>query len=261
MQRTKNTRKKDKRSRAGKQLISRPVRPPKSTWGNRSGPPEIDVQLMYTSVVTAGAGASSAYKRFNPNSYIPEFSGTQASAEFVHYAAMYDFYRVIRFKVEFDIVNQDTTTSIIVFLCHNEDFNSEPLGNLSGNAYAVTKTLGSVNGASSRARYTRTFNMPYMVGSEAPNSADSYRALINSNPADVVWAGFGLFGTGTMTNGVAGTARITQYIRFYNQDLASQTTAPSLSSKQELDAIQARRDAKKLIRQNSQLLSGCVNKQ
>ncbi len=231
-------------ARKGKQLIPRSVRPRDRTWTKRGMPPELDVQLLYTEFVTSGSGVSNSYKRYNPNSYIPAFSGTQAAAEFVNYAAIYDFYRVVKFRVEFDLVNQDTTTATIVFLCHNEDFNSENLGNLSGNPYAVTRVLGSSSGGASRARWSKTMNVATLVGSNAPETADSYRAIINANPADVVWAGFGLFGTGTMTNGVAGTVRITQWIRFYNADLTSQTTAPSLSSKQQLDILQATREAR-----------------
>lgn len=244
-----NNARKPKAARKGKQLIPRTVRPAISTWGKRGMPPELDIQCLYTSFVTAGSGVSSAFKRFNPNNNIPEFGGTQAAAEFVNYAAIYDFYRVVKFRVEFDLVNQDTTTATIAFICHNEDFNGETLANLSGNPFAVTRVLGSSAGGASRARWSKTLNVATLVGSNAPETADSYRAIINTSPADIVWAGFGLFGTGTMTNGIAGTVRVTQWIRFYNSDLTSQTTAPSLSSKQQLDLIQATREARRGVTQ------------
>ncbi len=240
------------KTRRSKELIPRTIRPKFETWDKPSMPPELDVRLPYTSFVIAGSGVSSAFKRFNPNSYIPEFGGTAAAAEFVQYAGIYDFYRVVRFKVEFDLVNQDTTTAVLVFLVHNEDFNGESLGNLSGNPFAVTHVIGSSTGGASRARYSRTYNVSTLVGSDAPETADSYRALINANPADVIWAGFGLYGAGTMTNGISGTARITQWIRFYNADLTSQTTAPSVTSKQQLDAIQDARDKRKLRKELTQ---------
>ncbi len=242
-----NNNTKRKVARTGKQLIPRSVRPQMKTWTKRGMPPELDVQLLYTSFVTAGSGVSSAYKRFNPNSYIPEYSGTQAAAEFVNYAAIYDFYRVVKFRAEFNLVNQDTTTATVVFLCHNEDFNNQTLANLAGNPFAVTRVLGSSSGGASRAQWSKTLNVSTLVGSNAPETADAYRAVINANPDDVVWAGFGLFGTGTMTNGIAGTVRITQWIRFYNADLTSQTTAPSLSSKQQLDLIQATRESRSVV--------------
>lgn len=236
------------RSRGSKHVtttIPRTMPSNRQTWSRRGMPPELDVQLLYTTFITSGAGSSSAYKRFNPNCYIPEFGGTQAAAEYVTYASIYDFYRVIRFRVEIDLVNQDTTTATLAFLCHNEDFNGVTLGDIAGNPFAQTKVVGSVNGGASRSKWFKEMNVTTLVGSNAPETADSYRAVINANPADVVWAGFGLFGAGTMTSGVAGTVRITQWIRFYNADLTVQTTAPSLTSKQVLDLIQAQRDGRK----------------
>ncbi len=238
----KNKRPATSRRNANLMPLTRPVR--ERTWTRRGMPHEMDVQLQYTSLSSVGTGVQTAFDRYNPNSYIPQYSGTQAAAEFTNYATLYDFYRVIKFRVEIDLVNLDTTPVTVVFLCHNEDFSGSSLGDLSGNPYAVTKMLGSANGSAAKVTWRKTMNVATLVGSTAPETADSYRAIINANPADVVWAGYGLFAGANMTNGTNATVRITQWIRFYNADLTSQTTAPShLTSKQQLDLIQARRQS------------------
>ncbi len=243
---TQNRKKKSRNgNRGSKTLIPQHVRAPQNTWTRPGMPSELDVKLVYTLGYVAGATLTTDIVYFNPNSYIPEVSGTKAAAEFVNYAAIYDFYRVVKFSIKMEAINQDTTPVQVVFLCHNENFFSEGFDNLMGNQWATGRTLGSVNGGASRTAWKKTLNMETLTGSRAPDTADSYRAVINAAPSDVVWAGMKIFSTGTMTNGVTGTAQITQWIRFYNPDLTSQTTAPSVTSKQQLDAIQARRDARK----------------
>ncbi len=190
----------------------------------------MDVQLKYTSFnASVGAGASVGEILFNPNSYIPQNSGTDAAAGFVQWAALYDMYRVTKFHVRFTAINQDTTSVVVVSNVHNETQTGETLGSLSGNPRSLTDTLGSTASGSNRCIHTHTANMRDLVGSPAPDTDDTYRAIINANPADVVWAICRVYGVGTMTNGVSITAEVTQFIRFYTADLVAQTTAPLAS--------------------------------
>ncbi len=239
---TKRKRSTSNRNDSNHMPLTRPLR--ERPWSHTGMPSEMDVKLRYTAMSNQGVGVQQAFDRYNPNSYIPQYGGTQSAAEFVTWATLYDFYRVIRFKVEVDIVNLDTTPVTVVFLCHNEDFSGSSLGDLDGNPYSALKVLGSVNGSAAKATWRKTMNVATLVGSRAPETADSYRAVINASPADIVWGGFGIFAAANMTNGTAATVRITQWTRFYNADLTSQTTAPSLTSKQQLDIIQAQRDSR-----------------
>ncbi len=248
--------------KTGKVRLSYPAQKWQASYSQRALPAEMDVQLKYTSFNAAvGAGTTVGEILFNPNSYIPQNSGTEAAAGFVQWASLYDMYRVTKFHVRFTAVNQDTTTVVVVSNVHNETQTGQNLGSLSGNPRSFTDTLGSTASGSNRCIHNHTATMKDLVGSPAPDTDDTYRAIINANPADVVWAICRVYGTGTMTNGVSITAEVTQFIRFYTADLVAQSTAPainavglgqpsgSFSTQKTLDLIHANRVKRRSVNQ------------
>jgi hypothetical protein len=226
-----------------------------TTFAQIGGPQEMDVMLRYTSFNAGiGSGASAGQVLLNPNSYIPQNSGTEAAAGFVTMAMMYDQYRVTKMRVKFIAVNRDATSVEVVSLLHNETPAGETIGTLRGNPRSRLMTLGSAEGGASRCIQSMTSQMRDLVGSPATDYDDTYRAVINANPSDVVWGIIRVFGTGTMTNGVDISVEVTQWIRFYTKDIVTQATAPDfvltagMKDKDILDAIHNYREKRKQLK-------------
>ncbi len=229
----------------------------KRTYALRSMPPEMDVQLLYTDVRTFGSGTASQTLRTVPNSYVIFGSG-DTSAEFVRYASLYDFYRVVRFRVDLELSNNEAFPVACSLFAANEDPGSTySFPNSAGMPFSKTCLLAAKGGGADTKRLSLNLRVATLAGSNAPEVADSYRAVINTAPVDVVWANLTVASaTGaSMTTGVSLSWKTTQFIRFYNADLVSQDTPPTIvdvydapfpSNKARCDEIVRKREIRKL---------------
>ncbi len=225
--------------------------------------PEHDQNLLMTNVFTFGNATSTQTFRTAVNSYVP-ISGENCPGEYVNWARMYDFYRVSRFRLSMTISNNEAFPVAAVLFTSNEDPGSTfALNDASDMPFARKVLLAAKGSGKDTRKMTISQSVGTLVGSIAPESADSYRAIINTSPADVVWGCLTLeTATGAaMVTGVSIMYELEQTFRFYNADLVTQDTPPSLiplgpahatlTDQQKLDYIQAYRVAERNQRKKS----------
>ncbi len=245
-----------KRNNTGNMRITGPK--PRAQYRYHTMAPEHDQWLSFTDVRTFGNGTSSQTLRFATNSYAPGGSGGQVAADYILWAAFYDFYRVAAVKIEIEASNNEAFPVNVALCTSNEDVGSTyPFTSAIAMPFARHKLLGAKGSGKDTARMVISQSIGTLVGSIAPESADSYRAIINADPADTTWAAITVESAtgGTMVTGVSITCRITQKFRFYNADLVEQTSPPvpieyifataKMTAQQTLDYIQARRDERR----------------
>lgn len=228
----------------------------KTQYNYRGMPPELDRELLFSHHGVLLAGSSTDEAIFVPNSYNPMVGVSLPPAEFVIYSALYDMYRVVEFQVDIEVVNLDPKPVVAVMLFINETPVGEDVNNELGAPYSWSALLGPASGAGAKHKFSQRMRVSTLVGSNAPETDDTYRAIVNAAPGDTVWAHLNLAATpsGTSTLGVAYHVKITQWIRFYTADLTSQTffsfvdhkDLPSeMTDQQVLDYIVAKRQARK----------------
>lgn len=190
-------------------------------------PPEQDCKLQYTFQGVIGTGSTSVWKQFNPNTYIPENSGTLAPAQYVEWAAFYDQYRVVKTKVNVEFVNNDTTTANVALILTNETISGGLFADYSTNPFARTALLGSANGGASKAKMTLTSTVAKLTANAGAATADSFKAVINANPADVIWATVAAQAAATMTNGISVIVKVVMWFKFFSMNFTTSQVPPS----------------------------------
>lgn len=190
-------------------------------------PPEQDCKLQYTFSGVIGTGSTSALKIFNPNTYIPENSGTLAPAQYVEWAAFYDHYRVVKTNVKVEFVNNDTQAVNVALVLTTETISGGLFTDYANNAFAKTALLGSANGGASKARLSLTSTVAKLTGNAGAATADSFKAVINANPADVIWASVGAQAPATMTNGITVTVKVVMWFKFFSMNFVTEQVPPS----------------------------------
>jgi len=191
-------------------------------------PPERDVKLAYENTSIQGVAATTFQKQYNPNTYIPENSGTLAWAQYVENVAFYDQYRVVSYKCVVELVNLDTTPVNVYIALTNETLSGGLFSDIATNPYARRKLLGSSAGGASRARMTLSKSVVALTGNDGAPYADSFHAVINANPADVQWLMVGGSTlSGTMTAGVAISVHITAQFKLFSMNFSTMQVPPS----------------------------------
>ncbi len=223
-----NTKRARQPRRRGKSTILPYYQPVRTTNYRYMGmPPEQDCKLQYTYQGVLGAGSTSFDKQFNPNTYIPENSGTLAPAQYVEWVAFYDQYRVVKFKVNVEFVNNDTTTANVALVLTNETISGGLFADYSTNPFAKTALLGSANGGASKAKMTLSSTIAKLTANAGASTADSFKAVINANPADVVWASVLGQAAGTMTNGISVIVKVVMWFKFFSMNFTTSQVPPS----------------------------------
>jgi len=244
-----SSKKQRKAKKKDKRLIPFQHKQTFSTWMLKGMPPELDTHLIYSNYGVFGIGSASAELLFIPNSYQPQATVSIPANEFLNYAGIYDMYRVVRFRIDFEVVNNDATPCVMSWLCVNEDPTGELANNMIGAPFSGSKLISAANGGQNHAHFVKELSCSTIVGSDAPETDDTYRAVINVAPSDTIWAMLKMTTvSGTSTSGVAYHVKVHQWIRFYNADLTSQTFEDDelLNPQQKLDLLAARRRKKKL---------------
>ncbi len=205
-------------------------------------PAQTDKILHFSNMGTINGAAVNVTTPFAINSNAP--NGGNAPAEFANWATMYDFYRPIACTMHLSMANAETFPISVGYAFTTENpgtsapFDELMAERISGRSQMILNHT------------FKPFHIKYsnIVGSNAVETADSYRAVINTSPADTVWLTLGAFSpTGTnLTNGATYQLDLYVYIRFYNPDLSLQGAPPSTQSV--LDAIVRRREALKELK-------------
>lgn len=190
------------------------------TWQQTVVPPQLDMKLTMSYLGTL-TGGGTIVSRWNPNSaYQPQVSGATATVPgYSEAAAFYGFYRVTKYSYVVDFSNLEA----FPVTCYVVNSNNDPGTTASvvvsaGNAMNQTSFL-SAKGGMDRKTFSKNVTLATLLGSDAIETADSYRSLINGSPSDITWLGLGAqSGTGTaLTVGVVYRFSLTMYCRFYDR--------------------------------------------
>ncbi len=195
------------------------------TWSEEIVPPEMDIKLRQI-ILTSNSGAgTTSVSRFNPNSaYQPIPGGATASVPgFSEMATFYGFYRVIAYEYKATFANLESFPVSVYCINSNNDPSTTGSVTLSANALSQNFLLAPKGGGKDTHTFTKFVRIADLLGSDAIESADSYRALINAAPADITWLGLGSqSGTGAnITLGTTVMVTLTMYVRFYDRLLQS----------------------------------------
>jgi hypothetical protein len=170
--------------------------------------------LLYNSVANLG-------RRFTPNNAydVDPTLGSTSTPGFSEFAALYSYYRVHQYLVDFDAMNADPL-AVSVYICHT---NVDP-GTSSGyqqyscGAYGHNKAI-SPKGGMDKFHFRQKISIPKLVGAIDVTTDDSFRALTNGGPTDTVYFGLGI-GTisgANFTVGVDFNGYIEMWVEFYGR--------------------------------------------
>ncbi len=237
------------KKRSNRKINTRRTQKPKSDlWrpqnmsrkpGNRwvGIPAQTDKILHYSNMGKISGAAVNVSTNFAINSNAP--NGGNAPAEFSNWATMYDFYRPVACTMHLSMANAETFPVSVGYAFTTEN---------PGTSTSYDELMAERICGRSQFLLNHTFKPVHIkysniVGSDAVETADSYRAIINSSPADTVWLTLGVFSptSANLTNGATYQLDLYISIRFYNADLTLQQSPPA--TKAYLDALVARRES------------------
>lgn len=226
----------------------------------RIAPDELDIKLMYRNAASLSSGASPlTYKAYHSNAAYdvdPAVASTETYG-FDEYAALYSYYRVIGYSYEVSFVNLDTSQSVLVYVL-NTNTNPSLAGTsfylYSTNPHCQSKLLSNIS--PNMHTFRGKFTIAQIVGSPAPETADTFRAttsgLTTSLPSDLTWLTLAaeVIGSSTPTITVTYDLKLLMHVRFYarNVDLSLATMSARLN-KAVLDRAEYNRS--KLEKQDS----------
>lgn len=203
-------------------------------WTNAVTRPDCGILFRPQWVGTISGASTNVYKKFNPNSiYAPEVSGTPGQTPgYADWAAFYGFYRVIEYSYKISIMNKEAFDISVWVNNSNNDPGASANSTIASNDKTQLKTV-SAKGGLDKVTFTGHYTIAQIIGSDAVYTADTYRSLIGSSPADVTWLTVGIqsFG-GNLTNGADMEISLSQKTIMY--DYLTQAPSPL-----ELETIKA----------------------
>jgi hypothetical protein len=182
-------------------------------------PSEMDVVLKYVDIGNITGGGTQVSRRWNPNSiFALDPTKSSPAVGFAAWNPFYGFYRVIEYAYTISVVNRQTTPVLATVLNGNNDPGTAFNFFVAGNPMSQQKLL-SPSGGLDKATFHGTVRVADVVGTNSIEYSDSYRALNNASPADVVWLSLGACDiTGaSLTVGVGWTITISSYTRLYDR--------------------------------------------
>lgn len=157
----------------------------------RIAPDELDIRLMFrkTDQLTNGLGGVVA-KSFHTNSAydVDPSVGSTETLGFDEYAQMYSYYRVISYSYECTVINPGDRP--IMFSVINSNTDATTAGTnytlYSTNPHCQSKLVSTI-GSPNIHTFRKSIKISTMLGSPAPEIADSFRSLTSGNPSDLTW--------------------------------------------------------------------------
>jgi len=193
---------------------------PLANFAENIFPPEMDVKLTSVYGLTISNAASSSINRFYSNSAYTPLVGASSGLTpgFSHWANFYGFYRVIAYSYDITFVNNQAFALDCFVLNTNNDPGTTASVQVQANPLTQHKTLSGAGGMD-KVRFTKLLTIAHVAGTIAPETGETYRALINADPADLFWIGVGIKSVGgsTVTLGAACQVYLTQYVRFFDR--------------------------------------------
>jgi hypothetical protein len=191
-----------------------------NTYTDSIMPTEMDVKLTVVSMFNMGGAVTGITTRYNTNSAFEPLVGgsTGVTPGFAHWSAFYGFYRVIAYEYEITMVNAQAFPVLCSVTNLNNDPTTTPAANITANPLTQHKIVSPVGGLD-KVTFRKRLTIAQVAGTNAVEDGDSYRALVNANPADLFWLGVNAQSiTGsTLTIGVNCVVYLHQYVRFYDR--------------------------------------------
>lgn len=189
----------------------------------RIAPDELDVKLMFrkTDRINNGLGGSVS-KSFHTNSAydVDPALGSTETLGFDEYAQLYSYYRVIGYSYECTVINP--TDYPILFSALNTNTDASLTGTHYGlyatNPHCKSKmvsTIGSVNNFTFRGRHT----IAQVVGTQASETADSFRSLTSASPSDLTWFTIAGESIGGADITFVYDFKLIMHVRFYGREI------------------------------------------
>jgi len=165
------------------------------------------------------AGSPTVGKAYQPTAAYdvdPDLGSTSTSG-FSEWAAMYQFYRVSKFRVDLMVANKEAFFLLINTLASNTTLtDSSNLALLMGSKHFHQTQISSVSSGMPLKRFSRTYDVCKIVGSRAPLFDDNYASTTAANPSNnVFWAVQIYSPTAVLVAGAVITVRISMLCEFY----------------------------------------------
>jgi hypothetical protein len=178
------------------------------------------VRLRDQSAGTVSGAAASVSKRWNPNSaYTPIVGGSSsATPGFSEWAALYDYYRVMAYKVDIQVVNNEAIPVTVSLLNLTSDPGTAAALAYSSNRYCWSNVLPAKGGMDKWSHKQPLLTITQLVGSDQPIYDDAYRAPGNASPSIVTWfvlASTSLTGA-NLTNGISYKIDLEMFVDFFS---------------------------------------------
>jgi hypothetical protein len=184
-------------------------------------PNEFDVQLKFIDSINPSSVAAFCNYTLNPNcpyDVDPAF-GSTSTAGFSELAAIYQFQRTVRYSYKMTLVPNVVSTSYYQWTVINTNVTppASAYYALAGNQYHQTKTGAPTEIAGSMVHFSGSHSVAQIVGSRAPETADSFASLTNSVPTDKIWLGIGCTSLAAGPCNFFIQIQLTMHIRFYER--------------------------------------------
>jgi hypothetical protein len=190
-----------------------------STYGESICPNEMDVVLKFVRVAAISGATTTLAQRFNPNdAFAVDPTGASSPKGFAGWATFYGFYRVVVYSYTITVVNRQATPVTITVVNSDNDPGTTFNASIAGNPLTQQKILSAAGGLD-KCTFTGNHTVADVLGSDSVEFDDTYRALNNASPADVIWLSIGaqdLTGA-NLTNGVDYILHLSMYTRFYDR--------------------------------------------
>jgi len=190
-------------------------------------PDRLRAQLCFVDTqngVLNNVGGNTGARRYKPTSAYdidPTLGGT-AMAGFNEWAALYDYYRVLAYTIEWSMNNQETFGVMVYSVPLNTDPGAAPSATaVHGQImqpYCVRKFLSGVTGGNSDAEVKITIDSRQFVGVSAQRNDDSYASAVTTSPTNNIWHSIGIFSPGNVfVNGVSFVTIFVLEVEFYDR--------------------------------------------
>lgn len=190
-------------------------------------PDQFDTTLLF---VTQGysyfAGATFGLTRYTPNGAydVDPSLGSTSTSGFAELAALYYYYRVVAYQVEYDLANNEAFPLAWSVVHVNSDPGTSTLANYttgSGNAFGRSGIMCAGSGVGIAHYKSRVIKLSELVGGVDVETGDNWRGGSAANPTDLVYTGFAVSSPAsrslTSNNGISWNVRIKMWVRFYDR--------------------------------------------
>lgn len=189
-------------------------------------PDQMDVRLKFRSTGALVATGFSA-KRYTPNAAydVDPILGSTETIGFDEYAALYSYYRVVKYHYRISVTNCNPTSAAMFYVLNT---NTDP--SIAGTRYDLYSTnphcqtkLLPPHPQGKQEIFQKTFSVSRVLGSGVVETDDSYRSLTTGIPSDLVWLTMAAETLPTSgadnTINIAYVVDVVMSIRFYSREV------------------------------------------